>query len=50
MLQYRITDAVPYAGIVYDLMVSNPEFFVRWTHAPNNNGSICESASPRRPR
>jgi hypothetical protein len=25
--------------VVHDLMVSNPEYFVRWTHAPNNNGS-----------
>ena len=41
VLQYRITGAVPYAGIVHDLMLSNPEYFVRWHNAPNNNGSIC---------
>lgn len=23
-------------------MLSNPEYFIRWLHAPNNNGSICE--------
>jgi hypothetical protein len=37
VLQYRITDAVPYASIVHDLMVSNPEYFVRWP-----NGTICQ--------
>jgi len=42
VLLYRITDAVPYAGIVHDLMVAHPEYFIRWTHAPNNNGSICQ--------
>ena len=41
ILEYRITDAVPYAGIVHDLMVSNPEYFIQWHHAPYNNGSIC---------
>ena len=41
MLQYRITDAVPYTKVVHDAMVEHPDWFVRWTHAPNNNGSIC---------
>ena len=41
MLLYRITDAVPYDAVVHDAMVEHPEWFVRWTHAPNNNGSIC---------
>ena len=41
-MQYRITDAVPYAGIVHDLMLSNPEYFIRWHHVPNDNESICE--------
>eukprot|EP00051_Salpingoeca_urceolata_P035054 m.27944 g.27944 ORF g.27944 m.27944 type:complete len:401 (-) comp8677_c0_seq1:65-1267(-) len=41
VLEYRITDAVPYDPIVHDLMESNPEYFVRWHHAPNNNMSIC---------
>jgi len=36
ILQYRITDAVPYAEIVHSKMVSDPSAFVRWT-----NGSIC---------
>ena len=39
--EYRITAAVPYAGIVHDAMVAHPEWFIRWHHAPNNNGSIC---------
>ena len=38
ILQYRITDAVPYAGIVHDLMLAHPEYFVRWTHPPTANG------------
>lgn len=41
VLQYRITTAVPYAGVVHDKMVSDPGAFVRWTHAPTANGSIC---------
>lgn len=41
MLQYRITAAVPYAGIVHDAMVSNPEYFIKWHHAPNDNGTIA---------
>jgi len=41
VLQYRITDAVPYDKLVHDKMISDPDFFVRWLHAPNNNGSIC---------
>ena len=41
VLQYRITTGVPYAEVVHDAMVNNPEYFVRWTHAPNNNLSIC---------
>lgn len=41
VLQYRITDAVPYDPLVHDKMVSDPNLFVRWHHAPNNNGSIC---------
>eukprot|EP00660_Eupelagonema_oceanica_P003449 gene3449-11255_t len=36
VLEYRITDAVPYAKIVHDRMVSNPEDFVRY-----RNGTIC---------
>jgi hypothetical protein len=43
VLLYRITGAVPYAGIVHDLMLSNPEYFVRWHNPPNNNGSICRA-------
>lgn len=42
VLEYRILDAVPYAAIVHDLEVAHPEYFVRWTHAPNDNGTICE--------
>jgi hypothetical protein len=41
VLEYRITDAVPYAPIVHDLMVSKPEYFVRWHNPPHNNGSVC---------
>jgi len=41
MLLYRITDAVPYDAVVHDAMVEHPDWFVRWHHAPNNNGSIC---------
>ena len=41
MLQYRITAAVPYAGIVHDAMVAHPEYFIQWHHAPNANGSIA---------
>lgn len=44
VLQYRITDAVPYAPIVHNKMVADPEFFIRW-HGTGptglNNGSIC---------
>ncbi len=42
VLEYRITDAVPYDPLVHDLIVNKPEYFVRWTHAPNNNGSVCQ--------
>jgi hypothetical protein len=42
VLQYRITDAVPYAEIVHDAMVQHPEWFVRWHHAPNDNGTVCQ--------
>lgn len=41
ILEYRITAAVPYAGIVHDAMVAHPDWFIRWHHAPNSNGSIC---------
>lgn len=41
IMQYRITDAVPYAAVVHDAMVAHPEWFVRWHHAPNDNGSVC---------
>ena len=43
VLEYRIGDAVPYAEIVHDKMVSDPEAFVRWHHPPHNNGSICQN-------
>lgn len=36
VLEYRITDAVPYAPIVHQKMLSDPSFFVRF-----DNGSIC---------
>jgi len=41
ILEYRITDAVPYSEIVHTKMVSDPEAFVRWTHSGKNNNSIC---------
>jgi len=41
VLEYRIGTAVPYAAVVHDAMVEHPEWFVRWHHAPNNNGSVC---------
>jgi hypothetical protein len=41
VLQYRITAAVPYAGIVHDAMLAHPDYFIHWHHAPNNNGSIA---------
>lgn len=41
VIQYRIGTAVPYAEIVHTAMVEHPEWFVRWHHAPNNNGSVC---------
>jgi len=37
ILEYRITDAVPYADIVHQKMIDDPQAFVRW-----ENGSICE--------
>lgn len=37
VLQYRITSAVPYAGIVHDTMLTNPDYFVHWP-----NGSLCQ--------
>ena len=37
ILQYRITDAVPYDSIVHDLMIAHPEYFVRW-----DNGTVCQ--------
>ena len=44
VLQYRITDAVPYAPIVHDKMVADPAAFIRW-HGTGpgglNNGSVC---------
>lgn len=39
ILQYRITSAVPYAKVVHDAMLSNPEYFVSWIHG---NGSMCQ--------
>lgn len=42
VLQYRITTAVPDDGIVHDKMVSDPSAFIRWHHAPNDNGTICQ--------
>ena len=42
VLEYRITSAVPYAGVVYDKMLSDPSYFVLWHHAPTANGSICQ--------
>lgn len=41
VLQYRIGTAVPYAEVVHTAMVDHPEWFVRWHHAPNANGSVC---------
>jgi hypothetical protein len=41
ILEYRITDAVPYTKVVHDAMVEHPDWFVRWHHEPNANGSIC---------
>ena len=41
-LVQRILDAVPYAAIVHDLLSAHPEYFVRWTHAPTDNGTVCE--------
>ena len=35
-------DAVPIAGIVHDLFEQHPEYLIRWHHAPNSNGSICQ--------
>ena len=46
VLQYRITDAVPYAGVVHRKMLSDPDFFVRWTHSNGTfiaNNSICQN-------
>jgi hypothetical protein len=46
VLQYRITDAVPYAAVVHRKMISDPGFFVRWTHSNGSfaaNGSICQN-------
>ena len=40
-LTYRIGTAVPYAEIVHTAMVDHPEWFVRWHHAPQANGSVC---------
>ena len=40
-LTYRIGTAVPYAEIVHAAMVDHPEWFVRWHHAPQANGSVC---------
>ena len=37
VLQYRITDAVPYDALVHDLMIAHPEYFVRW-----QNGTVCQ--------
>ena len=41
VLQYRIPTAVPYEKVVHDLMVNDPDAFVRWHHPPTNNGSMC---------
>lgn len=41
VVQYRIGTAVPYAEVVHTAMVEHPEWFVRWTHPPTNNGSVC---------
>ena len=45
VLQYRISDAVPYAKVVHDKMVSDPGYFVRWRGPPplSANGSICQN-------
>ena len=40
-LQYRIGTAVPYADVVHAAMVDHPDWFVRWHHAPQANGSVC---------
>ena len=36
-----ITDAVDYDPLVYNKMQTDPDFFVRFHHAPYDNGSIC---------
>jgi len=41
VIQYRIGTAVPYDNVVHAAMIAHPEWFVRWHHAPNSNGSIC---------
>ena len=41
IIQYRIGTAVPYAEIVHTAIVEHPEWFVRWHHAPNDNGTVC---------
>jgi hypothetical protein len=46
VLQYRITDAVPYAAVVHRKMLSDPDYFVRWHHSNGSfvgNGSICQN-------
>ena len=43
VLEYRIGDAVSYDSLVHDKMLSDPAAFVRWHHAPHDNGSICEN-------
>ena len=50
VLQYRITDAVPYAPIVHDKMVADPAAFIRW-HGTGpgglNNGSVSALSRQR---
>lgn len=41
VIQYRIGTAVPYAEVVHTAMVDHPEWFVRWHHAPTDNGTVC---------
>lgn len=43
VLQYRILDAVPYDPVVKNKMLSDPDYFIRWHHGPDANGSICEN-------
>ena len=38
---YLPIGAVTIPSFMHDAMVEHPDWFVRWHHAPNNNGSIC---------